>query len=1026
MQVTLVFQEAGSHKFWQISTDGDSHTVSFGRVGTSGQSKTKTFADAKAALKDAEKLIASKKKKGYQEEDEEVSATEAVTDDAIEPSEPATAPPKATIANEEREIERLRASLRATEYEDDAAFLQAVRECASLSDPKPLFALVADYSNKLIVDAYMNHSFDEGKAVVEAYAGVFPVERGEMINVTRQIIASNGVVLAIFSGDSEIESLVFEKLIPQTLTHAPLALNLACFWAKKGNLEKLLEVTDRALNIGKVPADFIKDADFADYLNVPAFQELLDAHTPDDLKAMIKKLKAGAKFDAEMMNELTARWFEGGDGEGTEKRQAVEIIREYGNEKHTELVKGYDFQQKGKLFRYVCEESDSKTRTRMLKALGNDIHINDSRARELPEEMAAFAGITAVCLLDAFLKEFPLVLLQLPNLARLNLYASKIDELPVAIGGLTHLRELSLARNRLKTLPKEIAQLKELRTLNLENNQLEDLPEEVCELPKLQYVNFNDNKSVPGKQLNNLFEDFFENEVPVDLRKVMLNLLLDRKERAAELATREQLVAALNSSIAVIRTNAMSCLDSSEEMQTPLSPGTILLLGKLHGGAKVWKARLIENDFKPATKFAADLQCVVLGDKPGDVDLSGFQGRILTEVALKRLLDAVDTPYLQDEKQTSPELAENLGELLSSPDAANQLLALELMKTGGVPAGQFGNLLGVAYLADDAAVRKKAMTLLKANAPEPMQRMLAERMSFLNVATEDKMNSYIEKFAELDEINALTLARKVFASTGKGIKYLLTHGDEALQREVLSALIEGDKLHIIYRDLETMPAVLGEFTHLKDVRLHGNRLAEVPEALWKLTNLEQLDLSSNKLTEIPAELAKLTKLTSLDVAANKLKSLPAQVTTLSELSFLGVWNNKLKKFPKGLAKLKNVTKLTLDQMNLTDIPLEICEMAQLKELSLGYNKLQGLRPEVIGLTGLIKLRLGTNELVAFPEAVTTLKSLEELEIDFNKITEIPKTISALTNLKKLNCRANRGIQISQTSLEAMVPGCTLV
>ena len=62
----LTFKEGSSDKFWEIQVDGNTHTVTFGRSGTDGQSKTKRFGSPADAAKDAEKLIAEKKKKGYQ------------------------------------------------------------------------------------------------------------------------------------------------------------------------------------------------------------------------------------------------------------------------------------------------------------------------------------------------------------------------------------------------------------------------------------------------------------------------------------------------------------------------------------------------------------------------------------------------------------------------------------------------------------------------------------------------------------------------------------------------------------------------------------------------------------------------------------------------------------------------------------------------------------------------------------------------------------------------------------------------
>jgi predicted DNA-binding WGR domain protein len=61
------FVSGPSRKFWEISTSGNSFTVRFGRLGTSGQSQTKSFKDDAGARREAESLIAQKLKKGYVE-----------------------------------------------------------------------------------------------------------------------------------------------------------------------------------------------------------------------------------------------------------------------------------------------------------------------------------------------------------------------------------------------------------------------------------------------------------------------------------------------------------------------------------------------------------------------------------------------------------------------------------------------------------------------------------------------------------------------------------------------------------------------------------------------------------------------------------------------------------------------------------------------------------------------------------------------------------------------------------------------
>lgn len=59
--------EGSSAKFWEVEVDGDEMTVRYGRIGTDGQQKHKSLASPAAAEKEADKLIAQKTRKGYEE-----------------------------------------------------------------------------------------------------------------------------------------------------------------------------------------------------------------------------------------------------------------------------------------------------------------------------------------------------------------------------------------------------------------------------------------------------------------------------------------------------------------------------------------------------------------------------------------------------------------------------------------------------------------------------------------------------------------------------------------------------------------------------------------------------------------------------------------------------------------------------------------------------------------------------------------------------------------------------------------------
>ena len=61
------FVEGTSSKFWEVSQSGADMTTRWGRIGTAGQSKTKTFADQAAAARQVAKLIEEKTGEGYVE-----------------------------------------------------------------------------------------------------------------------------------------------------------------------------------------------------------------------------------------------------------------------------------------------------------------------------------------------------------------------------------------------------------------------------------------------------------------------------------------------------------------------------------------------------------------------------------------------------------------------------------------------------------------------------------------------------------------------------------------------------------------------------------------------------------------------------------------------------------------------------------------------------------------------------------------------------------------------------------------------
>jgi len=67
MKRYLEFIGGSSAKFYEVAVSGNRVTIRFGRIGTEGQTQTKTLPNADAAATHAERLMASKLAKGYRE-----------------------------------------------------------------------------------------------------------------------------------------------------------------------------------------------------------------------------------------------------------------------------------------------------------------------------------------------------------------------------------------------------------------------------------------------------------------------------------------------------------------------------------------------------------------------------------------------------------------------------------------------------------------------------------------------------------------------------------------------------------------------------------------------------------------------------------------------------------------------------------------------------------------------------------------------------------------------------------------------
>jgi internalin A len=113
---------------------------------------------------------------------------------------------------------------------------------------------------------------------------------------------------------------------------------------------------------------------------------------------------------------------------------------------------------------------------------------------ELPHEIVQLSNLASLNLNGNQLTALPESIVQLGNLASLNLNGNQLTALPESIVQLGNLASLYLNGNQLTALPESIGQLSNLTSLNLHGNQLTALPESIGQLSNLTSLNLNGNR----------------------------------------------------------------------------------------------------------------------------------------------------------------------------------------------------------------------------------------------------------------------------------------------------------------------------------------------------------------------------------------------------------------------------------------------------------------------------------------------------------------------------------------------------
>ena len=119
---------------------------------------------------------------------------------------------------------------------------------------------------------------------------------------------------------------------------------------------------------------------------------------------------------------------------------------------------------------------------------------------------------------------------------------------------------------------------------------------------------------------------------------------------------------------------------------------------------------------------------------------------------------------------------------------------------------------------------------------------------------------------------------------------------------------------------------MAALTHLKWLRLNGNRIKEVPAALAALKDLRRIYLKKNGLTAVPEAAKEWTMLEDISLDGNPITSVPDWLVTLPRLRAVSLCETRVSKLPENLKPWRR-----LDLLALGGCPIPESEMQRIRK-----------------------------------------------------------------------------------------------
>lgn len=508
---------------------------------------------------------------------------------------------------------------------------------------------------------------------------------------------------------------------------------------------------------------------------------------------------------------------------------------------------------------------------------------------------SAFPKLKRLSIPNLFKEGFPLEISKLKDLEELTITNNFIKELPNEIAQLKKLRYLEISTNKFDVFPPVIGKLKQLETLSLSLPMLKTFPVELLNLPKLKQdgiviatgASATLDKS-PVRFFNSVWRAIHQYKFSKEQSLFLFDCARNERTDFAD-ATTEQLLILLHSRVKVFEQAALTEIErrtALQPLQLPAKGETLWVVGKTTETQKYWAEKLQNFDIQLVKTPDAKTKHALLAVASGWITAQ-LQGKTLwTEKLLKKYIDQIEKPFLiQPQNSETDDYIKNVRQLLQSADFNNIELALEMIKSGGLPQAILTDFFALLKIRDlkitatqKSNLRKKIFALLQQYA-EPSVIVAFQRRY-------DVMSSYIDNetlyknllfyCTEIPALNLYEICINIYRSEGKGHVNSARYGAACLQGDDLQRFVKETKIwdeNTATLDLSNMKflSLPEPLTHFpaKIALLKGNQfrnadqnnLAALPMAFSQIKSLEIIDLTYSyayyKINELADQLPQL-------------------------------------------------------------------------------------------------------------------------------------------------------------------------